>query len=137
MKKLLTITIVCLTWLLGCCLYPELFVCHETEVAVVVDAGELDAPEDEPHFVDGVLQESASLARILNNNSPQRCRTSRVRNRFNNRHYLVRCLCNVCYGRFLSNKTSQLGERQRFASAPFETEASCRYYVFGLRRILC
>ena len=150
MYKVLHILII---GLLGCCLHPMFDMCMSfmsaiplyTEIDQTVlysdgqlPSGEIKAIDDNQSKSEGVLQNTFPLSRILSTRTNNRVNTLHGRNR-NSSDSQTRTdhgshLYKLKYKTIVSTLLCGLSRQE---ISPFVTCASCHYYVFALRRILC
>ena len=150
MYKVLHILII---GLLGCFLHPMFDTCvsfistlplYSESVQIEqysdtqLSSGEIKAIENDQSKSEGILQNSIPLSRILSTRTNNRVNTLHGRNR-NSSDSQTRTdhgshLYKLKYKTIVSTLLCGLSRQE---TSPFVTSASCHYYVFALRRILC
>lgn len=108
------------------------------QVILNPNTGEYRAIEDDENNSEGILQDTIPLSRLLSNQNHYRFNTSSGRNR----QSAISSFCNnddspFCRLRYITSINQLLGGQSRHKAAPYDTSASCQYYVYALRRILC
>ena len=150
MYKVLHILII---GLLGCFLHPMFGTCisfistlplYSESVQIEqysdtqLSSGEIKAIENDQSKSEGILQNSIPLSRILSTRNNNRVNTIYGRNRnSSDSQYKTAYGFHLYKLKYKTIVYTLLCGLARQETSPFVTSASCHYYVFALRRILC
>lgn len=139
--------------LLGCCLHPKFDMCMSFISAIPLcnesvqtvshsdgqpSSGGIRAIEQDKTKSEGILQNSVPLSRILSTRNNNRVNTLHGRNRnSSDRQNKSAYGCHLYKLKYKTIVSTFFCGLSRQETSPFVTSASCHYYVFALRRILC